>query len=392
MAMSRRTALGGLLATAAIVGLASPAWAQREGRDGRQDARGAVKSVDAGARSITITSNPQRGPGGVVAGTDETFALAQDVEIVSSSAGGSRSGLYREATLADLVPGTLVSVSLSSDRSKAESIVAEEPQVRGVIQKNVDTAAKTLTISRDGGGGGREQAPTPQTYTLADDVEIAVDDGRGRRFSIRDGQLSDLATGSFVTLWLSLDRKQVRGVLAEGPNVSGVVKSTGAATKTMTVVVRQGGARDGSAGSEERTLAIADNAVILLDDGKGKRLSVKAGTLADIPAGAAVMLKLSPEQSKVMQVRAEGPSIFGLLKAVDASKGTITVGFPARNRTDPPEEKTFVVAKDARITSEGQPSQLANLNPQANGPNVQVRLSLDQSQVQSIIAMQPQAR
>lgn len=398
MAMTRRMTTSGLLAAVAVLGLFNPALAQRDAPS--PEARGAVKSVDATQRTITIAFAPQRGANAVVV-PDETFSLAQDVEIVLGSSanlgrGGSpgRGGLYRAANLPDLTAGTTVLLVLNGDRTKVECIVAEEPSIRGMIQ-SVDPAAKTLTLAGADaggvrGGGGREQpAPAqPTTFTFAPDVEIAVDDGRGRRFSIHEGQIADLAAGASVTLWLSLDKKQVRGVFAEGPTLLNTVKSTNPATRTLTLSLPQARGRDGGDGgpAEERIVAVADNATILVDDGKGRRLSIKEGQFTDIAPGLAVRLKLSPEQSRAMQVLVEGPTFSGSLKGVDASKGTITIAFPPRGRGEPGEEKTFIVAKDARIVSEGHVAPLANLNPQGNGSMIQVRLSLDQTQAQSIIA------
>jgi len=395
MATTQRMTAIGLLAGVAVLGIIGRAHAQREspgpGREQRPEARGIVKSIDLGVRTITLAAAAQRGAAADAA-ADESFALAPDVEVVLGGSGYiGRSGLFRELKLADITAGTTVSLTLSSDRTKVEGIVAEEPTVRGVIQKSVDASTKTLTIGGAGADGRREPAAQPMTFTLADDAEIAVDDGRGRRYSVREGQISDLAAGASVTLWLTLDRKQVRGVLAEGPLLAGLVKSTSPATRTVTISLGQPGARDGS-GGEERIVAVADNGTILLDDGKGRRLSVREGKLADVPTGAAVALKMSPDQSRAMQVRVEGPSFTGILKAADAGQGTITIAFPPKGRGDPTEEKTFTVAKDARILSEGFAAPLANLHPQGNGPIIQVRLSLDLKQAQSIIAQQPRAR
>lgn len=391
MAMTQRMTANWLLMAVAMLGMVKHANAQRDlagsGREQRAEARGTVKSVNMSIRTITLAAGGQRG---APVAADESYALAQDVEIVVGKSGTiGRGGLYQEANLADITPGTNVTLSLSSDRTTVEGIVAEEPSVRGVIQ-SVNAAAKTLTIGVDVIGRG-EASAQPTTYALADDVEIAVDDGRGRRVSIHEGQISDLAAGASVTLWLTLDRKQVRGILAEGSILSGTVKSTNPATRTVTLSLGQPRAPDGS-GGEERTVAVADNATIVLDDGKGRRLSLKVGKLADVAPGTAVTLKLSSDQSRAMQVRVEGPSFTGILKGSDATKGTITIVFPPRSRTEPGEERTFTVAKDARITSEGSVAPLANLHPQGNGPIIQLRLSLDQSQAQTIIAQQPQAR
>jgi hypothetical protein len=135
---------------------------------------------------------------------------------------------------------------------------------------------------------------------------------------------------------------------------------------------------------EDRTLEVANEAVTLIDDGKGRRLSVKEVKLADVPVGSSVSLKLSVNQQSVMQLRAEGRRLPGLLKTVDPAKGTITVAtFVARGEN--PEEKTYTVAKDARIMFEGNLVKLADIKIDGDGSPAQLQLSLDQNNVQSIV-------
>ena len=85
-----------------------------------------------------------------------------------------------------------------------------------------------------------------------------------------------------------------------------------------------------------------------------------------------------------MQLRAEGRRLPGLLKTVDPAKGTITVAtFVARGEN--PEEKTYTVAKDARIMFEGNLVKLADIKIDGDGSPAQLQLSLDQNNVQSIV-------
>jgi hypothetical protein len=279
--------------------------------------------------------------------------------------------------------GLVVWLALSADQKTVESIVAEEPVVRGMVKK-VDAAKKTLTVAQQ---PGRDREAEETTFTVAANTEIAVDDGRGKRLSIKEGTLADVSEGAVVTMRLSLDRKQVTGLLTEGLTINGAVKSIDPAKKTLTVLVRP---PRGDDMGEERNLVVSTDAVILLDDGKGRRLSVKEVKLADIPTGAMVMVKMSPTQPVVMMLRAEGPTVTGMLKASDPEKGTITITIPKGR--DEAEEKTFPVAKDARITIEGSESKFADLKVGENGPVVQLRLSLDQKAVQSIAAWQPRPR
>ena len=167
-----------------------------------------------------------------------------------------------------------MTLSLSAGNAVVEGIVAERPVVRGLL-KTMDTATNSLTVSvqpmqRD--AVRREQAMEEKSYALAPDVEIAVDDGRGRRFSVKEGKIVDLAAGATVTLRLSLDQKQVVSAQAEGPNLFGVIKSLDSGRNSLTVSL---GPSRGEGAASERTLDVAGDAVVLVDDGRGRRLSLK---------------------------------------------------------------------------------------------------------------------
>jgi hypothetical protein len=288
----------------------------------------------------------------------------------------------REGKLGQLTPGTAVALTLSAEQH-VDSILAENPVVRGQL-KAIDAGKKTITI---GQAAGREAAGEEKTYSLAAGVEIAVDDGRGRRFSIKEGQLGDLATGAIVAAQLSLDRQEVQGILAEGPSLMGVVKAVDAKNRTVVLATRP--ARGDDAG-EERTLVVSPDATVQLDDGKGRRLPLREAKLGDVPVGSMAGAKLSVDQGTVMSLRAEGPSLGGLLKAVDASKGTIVIAIP-KGRDDF-EEKTLTLAKDARISVDGAATKLSDLKVNDNGPHLQLRLTLDQQAVQAVVAAQVRPR
>jgi len=370
---------GSLLVAALAVLLADRANAQfREAP--RAQAQGVVKSVDAGASTITITTGGRQ-----EAEADKTFTLAKDVEIVVGpgfARGGG--GLFKEAKLSELSAGVRVGLTLSADEKTVECVAAEGPVVRGIL-KMADLTKNSITI---GLPAGREQAEEEKTYALAPNAEIAMDDGRGRRLSIKEARLADLTQGALIMVNLSIDMKQVQFVLAEGPSLMGTIKSLDAAKKTLTMLVRQ--PRGDDAG-EERMLAVSDQALVSIDDGRGRRLSVREVKLADVPVGAAVTVKLSMDQNFVMSLRAEGTAIGGQLKAVDADKGTITISI-FKGRGENPEEKTLTLAKDARIALDGHEAKLADLKPGDDGPFVQARMSLDQKTVQQIVVRQPGTR
>lgn len=383
MTMKQKLA-GAVLLLMALAGLRDNAHAQRDGGRGpaRAEVRGILKSADAVKGTITVVGAGTRD----APAEEKTYTLAKNAEVAIASAAsggrGGRGGLAREGKLADLAPGATVSLTLSADAKTVDSILAEGPMVRGVL-KSVDGPKNTLTIAM--APTRREEAGEERTYAVDPNAEIAVDDGRGRRFSVKEAKLTDVASGSVVTLWVSVDQKHVQSVLAEGPNLYGVAKSIDAAKSTLTITSPQRGGE-----AEEKIFEVAKNAMILLDDGKGRRLSLKEGKLADVPVGSAIMVKLSADQKSVSTLRAEGPSANGRLKSIDAGKGTITVEiFVARGEN--PEEKTYTFAKDVRVTIDGKEGKLADIKVE-DGTFAQVRLSLDQKTVQAIMIGRPRGR
>lgn len=336
---------------------------------GPGDLRGLIKSVDSGASTITVMVAANR-----QAPEEKTFTVAKTAEIAVMDASGRR-GAMKEAKLADLTSGLTVFLELSADQKSVESIAAEGPTVRGVI-KSIDVKNRTFSMLQLNVIRGEE--PMEKSYTLDQNAEIGVDDGKARRFSIKEGKITDLKVGAHATIWLTVDQKLVQSALVEGSILNGKLKAVDATKGTITVEM---GGRGGDA--EETTVAVAKDAIILHDDGKGRRLSQKEGKLADTPIGSFVNVRLSADQETATSLRAEGPSMPGQLRSVDPVKGTITIAvFVARGEN--PEEKTFAVAKDARMVIDGKPVKLDELKPDDNGPFVQARLSFDQKTIQSL--------
>ncbi len=374
-----------LIVGVVILAIAAPAFAQRDG-GGQPNIRGVVKAVDAKAGTITLAS----GGGRETAPDEKTYSLAKNVEVCINTAGfaGFRGGaFFKEAKLADVTTGTTVGLVLTADQKLVDAIIAEEAVVRGIL-KSVDAQKKTLSVGMIVSGGREQPAgENVATYTVNADTEIAIDDGRGRRFSIQEGKLEDLAQGATVTLRLTLDKKNVTSVLAEGATVFGVLKEIDPAKRSMTVTTRSG--RGDDAG-EERVLSVSRDALVLVDDGKGRRLSVKEGKLADVPVGAIVMARLSADQGFVMMLKAEGPTVSGILKSLDTDKHAITIAI-AKSREEV-EEKTYLLSKDGRINIDGKDATFADLKVGENGPLIQLRLALDQKTAQSVISRQPERR
>src|SRR5262249_22290024 len=163
---------------------------------------------------------------------------------------------------------------------------------------------------------------------LTPDAELTIDDGRGTRFSLKEVKLAELSAGALVNARLSVNLKQIQAVHAEGQTMIGIVKAVDPAKKAVTLAAQPGRGED-----DDQRLLVSADAIVLVDDGRGRRLSIRAARLADIPVGAAVTVKLGPDQGLVMHLRAAGPTLVGQLKAVDTDKGTITISIP-RGRGD----------------------------------------------------------
>ena len=403
MSASKYRLAGWLLVAAVAMGLAFPSDAQERAGAGRTEVSGTFKSADVGAGTITITTTgegvrPQVGRDAVQPmAVDRTYTLAKNAEVVVRSGSGRSDAAasigrsvgaksFQEAKLTDFAAGIRVVLTLTPDQKTVESVLGEGALVRGVI-KAVDAQKQTVTVQLPAQAarerGGEPPAPEERTYSLAEGAEISIDDGRGARFSIREGKVIDLAQGALVLVRLSVNLKQIQAVHAEGPTLTGTVKAIDPAKKSLTIA----GAPQGRGGdaAEEQRLIVSTEAVILLDNGKGRRLSIQPGKLADVPVGATVTVRLAVDQSFVMFLRAEGGTITGRLKAVDADKGIVVLTFP-KGRGEDPEEKSLTLAKDARILLDGKDAKLTDLKTGDDAPAVQLRFALDSRTVQTVSA------
>ncbi len=357
----------------------SDAVAQRQqrpadGRPQRAEIRAILKSIDVAKSTITVLVFEAR-PAERREPEEKTFAVAKDVEIGVSVGDGRGRGYFREAKFTDLTPGVSLSLSLSADQKTVEGITAEGPSVRGIV-KSVDAANNSLTLTINPGGRGED--PMEKSFTVSVNADIGIDDGRGKRFSVKEGKLADVTPGCMAMLWMSVDQKLVASAQFEGPIVNGTIKSVDINKNTVTIAQFPGRGAD----AEEKTYELAKDTLTLIDDGKGRRFSVKEGKLKDMPVGSMVFMKLSPDMKHVGMIRAEGPNVPAMIKAIDATKGTVTFVTPVRGEN--PEEKTLPVAKDARIMMEGAAVKLADVKVEDN-TFAQLRLSLDQKTVQAIV-------
>jgi hypothetical protein len=258
-----------------------------------------------------------------------------------------------------------------------EAAVPQSREVSGTI-KAVDVTRSTITLH------GGKRSPTDRNFPLAGDVKVFLDDGTGDRLGFQLGKAADLSAGLFATLRLA-EKGEAAAVWLEGPTIQGVLQAVDKANNTITakITVEKGKP------PADKTYSLARDVKVLVDHAKPRdKLHPAPGVaLADLPIGTVVQLKLSAHQSKVAVIRAAGPSVSGVVKAVDAAKGTLSITMSVK-KGEPLVDKTFVVAKDAMISLDtGKPRN--KLKPQGlddvpAGAIVTLQLSLDQRLVVAI--------
>jgi hypothetical protein len=260
----------------------------------------------------------------------------------------------------------------------------DRTDVSGVV-KAVDAPRNTVTLH-----SGKESLK-PDTFTVAADVKLFLDDGTGDKLGFQEGRLADLSEGALVTLRLSEDRKVVR-IWAEGPTMQGTLKATDAVKGTITASV----AMTKGEPATDKTFAVARNARLFIDDGRlrDKSQPTKQPGLADLPANAVVFLKLSADRKVVGSIRAEGQTVTGRVKAVDGARSTITItvsvkGEPDVDRTFPAAKAAQVFIDDGKSKDKVKPADARGVADVPVGAQVTLRLSLDGQSAVAIVAEGP---
>jgi hypothetical protein len=228
--------------------------------------------------------------------------------------------------------------------------------------KAVDGAKRTIAVTFSTKG----EPDVDRTFTVAKTAQVSIDDGKPKdKTKPAEAQgIDDLPVSAQVTLRLSLDGQSVVAIRAEGGDVHGTVKAVDAAKNTLTLHDKV---------EKEKTYSLMKDAVVFLD-GKGE---VKK--LADVPVEAVVDLKLLADQKTVREIRAYGPTVTG---SVSGNGGNDSVTL-----RDKEGEKTFAVAKDARILIEG--NKEGKLTDLIDGTAAQARLSVDKATVLELHAEGP---
>jgi hypothetical protein len=389
--------------------------------------QGTLKAADAGTSTITAAVAMKKGE----AATDKTFAVAKNARLfIDDGQVPDKSKPTKQPGLADLPANAVVYLKLSADRKVVGSIRAEGQSVTGVM-KGADGARSTITITVSVKG----EPDVDRTLRVAKAAQVFIDDGKSKdKAKPADARgITDVPVGAQVTLRLSLDGRSVVAIVAEGPSVQGTVKAVYVAKSTLTLHDKVLGEKtyrvlndavvflDGK--GEARKLAdVPVGAVVdlkLMPDQKGVReirahgptvtgsvagnanndsitLSGKegdktftvargarilidektAGKLTDLIDGTVAWLWLSADQATALEVRAEGPSFRGTVKALDRDKNTITLTIGAKNGVGG-EDKDFKLTKETAVLTEIYGAALKLTDVRAD-KEVILRLSIDQ--------------
>jgi RNA polymerase sigma factor (sigma-70 family) len=310
--------------------------------------QGVIKTVDTGKNTITISSKP----------ADQTFQLAKDVAI--NMAFGKKG---QESKVSDLREGMNASLNLSIDKKTVRSITVFRPSVAGGVTV-LDPGKNTITIATKGKEGSQEK-----TYELAKDVIV---DLPGSNKKAEKGKPTDVTSGLYVVLELSLDSKTVHRIMVHRPSLHGMVKAVASDKKTITITYKD------QEGPQEKIFNMAKGIPInVADSPDGKQ-----GKLSDLTEGSSVVADLSLDKQTVLGLTVFGPTSSGIVKGVDSGSNTITITVKEEGSL---VDKTLDVAKDAQISVTGK-NEKAKLTDLTEGMIAALRLSLDKSKVVAIHA------
>jgi RNA polymerase sigma factor (sigma-70 family) len=315
---------------------------------------GTVLSVDLTQHTVTIQSKSFIG--------GKAFEVAKDAKVLLDDASGDKFG-FHEGKFTDLSEGASVTLKLAGDKNQASGIWIHAPVVQGNV-KAVDAAKSTIAIYNY----SKAEPSGELVFQVAPNARISIEDGNAKKEKNKVDTLADLVAGAQVSLKLSVDRKEVRAIFAQGQTVYGSLKQVNGEKNTLTITAKDG----------EKTFEVAKDVQISIDSGKGDKRSQTTAKLTDLTVPSLVTLRLSMDQKSVVAVHAEGANINGVIKAVDVQNNSITVTVHA-SKTDPVVDHTFTVNKDARISvDDNKVAKLADL-PVAS--HVSVKLSADQKSV-----------
>ncbi|MCE9533754.1 MAG: RNA polymerase sigma factor [Planctomycetes bacterium] len=287
--------------------------------------------------------------------------------VVVSLSMGAGTGYFLHQAYAEK-PAKAAEAAEKPNGEKVKKPAVEGDVVFGQV-KSVDATKKTMVLKMKEPG-----TKTLKEETLALDKDVAITLEHGAKKESKPGKLEEVAAGAFVTVRLTADKKAVAAISVRGSNLNVTVKSVDATKKTITYAAKE------EKQIVEKTIQLADDATIILDDGvktKGEPSPVAEAKLTDLKEGMNVSIQFSGyDPTKAVSVRAQGQTIGGTVKAVDVVKNTITISTKA-------EEQTLQISKDTKImkAGEGKTSTEIKLADVKAGSNASVRLSVKDNSV-----------
>jgi RNA polymerase sigma factor (sigma-70 family) len=317
-----------------------------------------LKSVDPAKDSITVSGQARKGE----PDEDRTLALAKGAKVTISDGKGTKPqpGTHK---LGDLPAGVAVTLKLSADGKTVGAVWAEGLTLRGTVL-SVDAAAGTIKLQV--AAKGKEAGE--QTVRLGKDAPVTLGGG-DKKAPPTAIKLADVPTGAVATVRLSLDGKEAVSVAIEGATVQGTLQAADAGKGTITVVSRAGKVDP----EQTETYAVGKDATLTVDG--------RAVKLADVPTGAVVSVRLSPDRKQAVSLTAEGQTVRGTVKSLDASTRALTVSVGKEG------EKSYTLAKEVQITTTGKgaaPLKPADVKPERE---VVLQLSADGKEVRRITVL-----
>ena len=281
---------GATVVTHHVIVREKEAAAAKTGKDGKPPSADTVNTsvseIDPAAGTITAHLPSESGK----KSPPTTLKLEKDVPV--ELAGIVKGDAPTPGKLADVTPGTSVSLQLSSDKTTVTHILVQGEHLNGTV-KAVDAAAKTITVEKKDKSGATER-----TAAVHADARIFfAGSGKSKSEAPPSAQLSDVKVGARVSVSISADHKSIIGITIEGKTVSGSVSNVDPAKHTITISSK------GEGGLTEDTFTIAPSTAIYVDVEGQKR--TETATLAEVGVGMNVNLLMSPQDPKsVMSLHA----------------------------------------------------------------------------------------
>jgi hypothetical protein len=303
------------------------------GREGLPMLAGQIQAVDAKAGTLTLAAGR--------AGEAQKLTLGKEVKVTI---------LGRQAALSDLKTGVYALVRLAPDRTVLAITVsaARAPDVQGFQGRIVAVQGSKLTLQV-----GRRGPDSEQVLEVGKSIRVVLDG--------KPANVSDLAKGMIVRV--VRDRDVVVRIVADPQVQTGRVKAVDGDRITL----------EGRGREDGPTFELTPDTKIALDG--------KEARAADLKPGTSVMLYLSADGKRLLAIRAgerteRATATIGVLKAVDAKAGTLTVEGLRGG-----QERTLTLAKEVKVTVAGKEARPEDLK---SGQTVVLTLDRDGRTVREI--------